>query len=230
MVAIEGSSSMAIMLNMLKESFQQTYPEIPVSLTITSSKMGLKSLMAKKTDIAAISYFDNTNKKYLNFQKNIIAYDEILPIVNPKLKLKSLNLSQLKLILTGKLIYWPMNNKQIINLYIRNQNSGTYEYIKQSFLDQENFSNKAIIMSDTNGILNSVNNDPYALGFISSSLGKTVSTINITQNNHKIFHIRRPLYFITDQNMKNSTQEFIKFCLHPARKKIILKANFKLNP
>ncbi len=230
MVAIEGSSSMATMLNMLKENFQQTHPQIPVSLTITCSKMGLKSLMSKKTDIAAISYLENTNKKYLNFQKYIIAYDEILPIVNPKLKVKSINLLQLKLILTGKLIYWPFNNKQIINLYIRNQNSGTYEYLKQSLLEQENFSNKAIIMSDTNGILNSVNNDPQALGFISSSLGKTVSTIKITQNNYKIYHIRRPLYFITDQNMKNSTQEFIKFCLSPTGQKIILKANFKLNP
>ncbi len=232
MVAIEGSTSMATMLNLLKVDFQKTCNDIPVSVNDSSSKKGLESLLSRKTDIAACSYFENPKKLNRNFRTYVIAYDDIVAIANPSLNISKLDFGQLKQIMLGRQKFWPIKPCKTVNFYIRNNNSGTYEFIRQNLLNNNNFSQQAILVNDSKGVLEAIGGDPDALGFISSysiANNNKVKRITIVDGG-KTVNILRPLYLVCDKKPKPNTQKFIDYCLSPRGKEIIRQSNFRIKP
>src|SRR6185369_3583466 len=136
MVAVEGSDTMASLIQALATEFMHANPEVPVSVSIDDSGEGIESLINKTTDLAAASRdltqqeIDLAKSKGTQLKKATIAIDAIAVIVNPKNPVNKLSLGELKDLYTGTAAKWSAVGGQDkpVNIFLRESTSGTYKY------------------------------------------------------------------------------------------------------
>ena len=113
----------------------------------------------------------------------VIMYDAIAVVVNPKLPVKSLTIDDLGLIVTGKVTDWKnipsANITSSIPIYVYYRNEGTTDFLKDRFAKNQSDRDKAfkgnnfIELTDPKSRLteakNKVQNDPGGVYFVTAS-------------------------------------------------------------
>lgn len=245
---IKGSDTLLPLTQELAEEYLSEYPEGEVIVTGGGTGVGLAALPEKTTDIAMASRRIKFSEKMkfaeisLDAKEVIVAYDALAVVVNPSNPVDSLTREQLEAIFRGKITNWKEvggEDRKIV-VYSRETSSGTYEFFKESVLDNKNYMSSILSMPATGAIIQSVRQTKGAIGYIGLAyLNRYVKALAVSYDSgaHYAFPsvesaadgsypIVRPLYYYYDATREALVRPFISFALSPQGQKSVLEQGF----
>ena len=171
-IRIKGSDTEVNLAVELAESFHHINSEVFVSISGGGSGLGIASLLNNTTDIANSSRSIKSQEINLFQQKNasidsfIFAQDAIAFVVAASLPIDSISTQNLANILSGKFKDWkPLIGKnKPINIYGRQSNSGTHDFVKQKLGIE--FTPYAKQMNGNAQILEALKTDDSGIGYV----------------------------------------------------------------
>ncbi len=151
---------------------------VGIEVKAHGSSTGFKSLIGNEADIAMssrpIKHQENLkliieNGDMTNAEnEHIVALDGLAIVVHPENNLKSITVKQLADVFAGKITNWSQigGKDAAINLYARDDQSGTYDTFKSLILDKYKQKLGAARRFESNAeLVNEVRNDHSAIGF-----------------------------------------------------------------
>ncbi len=173
-IKIKGSDTEVNLAVQLAETFHETNPSIFISISGGGSGLGIASLLNGTGDIANssrsinIEEIDLFQTRNLQIDSFVFAQDAIAFIVSEELPIDSISTSDLARILDGTHKDWSaITGKALpVNIYGRQSNSGTHEYIKTK-LNIE-FTPFAKQMNGNAQILEAIRSDRSGIGYVGS--------------------------------------------------------------
>ncbi|MEY3785930.1 MAG: hypothetical protein RLZ75_135 [Pseudomonadota bacterium] len=209
------------------------------------SKTAFKDLRDGSADIGAASRQIETEEQsglgnmHSRQAEHIIGLDGIAIIVHHSNPLTSLTIEQIRKIFTGEINNWQSFNGQdnTINLYARDEKSGTFDGFKSMVLKGQALSNNAKNdFENGDELSDAVANDPNGIGFVGMSSIKDSKVIAVasakdivsllpTADNvrHEYYPLNRRLYYYTTaKNYANrDVSDFINYALSDEGQNII---------
>lgn len=134
-IQLRGSGTVMGMAQNAAEAYMAENPGVTICVSGGGTDRAIKSLIDGTCQIAMASsepngeLVDRAQREGIEFAKNVIAYDAIVPFVHPGNPISDLSVVQLREIYTGAVTNWKDvggNDSEII-LTSRNLGSGTYE-------------------------------------------------------------------------------------------------------
>ena len=169
---LKGSDTEVNLVVQLAESFHRVNPKVFVSISGGGSGLGIASLFNGTADLANSSRRIHADELEL-FQHEdiridsfIFAQDAIAIVVSKDLHIDSICPADLSLILKGDYPNWlPLTGKnQPVNIYGRQSNSGTHDYVKNKLGIE--FSPYAKQMNGNAQILEAIRADNSGIGYV----------------------------------------------------------------
>jgi phosphate transport system substrate-binding protein len=241
-VVIKGSTTVLPIAQAASEAYMKAHPGINISLSGGGSGDGIKALIDKSTDIANSSRdmkkeeIELAKTKGVNPTEHIVAIDAIVPIVNPKNKVKGLSIDQLSQIYQGKITNWKEVGGDDLAIVVvsRDSSSGTFESWGHLILSGSKVTPRAQMQASNGAVVQAVSKNRYAIGYIGigylnkSIKGLTVNGVTASAKTalDKSYPVARPLFMYTNGKPAGETANFIKFLLGPAGQKIVQKEGF----
>lgn len=246
-ITIKGSDTTLPISQKLAEQYMLENSGETLIVTGGGSGVGISSLMAETTDIAQSSRkikFDEVLKiedAGKSIEEIVIAYDAMAIVVHPENKVSDLTRQQLEDIFTGKIQNWSELGGDDLKIipYSRETSSGTYEFFKESVLNDKNYVNGIMSMPATGAIIQSVNQTPGAIGYVGLAyLNEDVKAINISYDGENFvqpsienaknntYPVVRPLYFYHSTDVNENVKKFIEYSLSPTGQKLIEEIGF----
>lgn len=138
-IRIKGSDTEVNLSVQLAESFHQYFPGLMVTVSGGGSGLGITALLNETADIANSSRSIKASElalfasKGIRIDSFIFAQDAIAFVVSDQLAVDSLTIAQLSNILNGTTKNWSALTAETlpINIYGRQSNSGTHEFIQK---------------------------------------------------------------------------------------------------
>jgi len=169
---IKGSDTEVNLVVKLAEEFHTINKDAYVSISGGGSGLGIASLINGQTDIANSSRELNETEKELFTRKGIaidtfvFAEDAIAFVVSPDLPLDSICIEELSKILDGTYQNWNKlcGKNMKINIYGRQSNSGTFDFVKNKLNIQ--FSENAKEMNGNAQIIEAIKADESGIGYV----------------------------------------------------------------
>jgi len=245
---IKGSDTVLPLSQQEAESFMKANPSAMVTVTGGGSGVGASALLEGTTDIAQLSRkmkFDERQKlqqQGKTVKEVIIAYDALAVVVNPNNKVTNLTREQLEGIFTGKITNWKEVGGADLKIvpYSRETSSGTYEFFKESVLENRNYMNGIMSMPATGAIVQSIGQTPGGIGYIGLAyLNNSVKAIHVSYDGGKnyvapsvenakneTYPIVRPLYYYYVTSSEALVKPYIDYVLSPAGQKIVSEIGF----
>lgn len=173
-ITIKGSDTLVILVQRWAQTYMEAHPTVHIQVTGGGSGIGLAALQNGQTDIADASRQINAKEQencVLKFgdipTEYKVAVDGLSVYVNKDNPVRELTLDQLKDIFTGKVTNWKdVGGKDApIDIYSRENSSGTYEFFKENVLKKEDFAAAAQTMPGTAVLVQRVETDPDGIGY-----------------------------------------------------------------
>ena len=241
-IVIKGSTTVLPIAQAALEAYMKANPGAKISLSGGGSGEGIKALIDQSTDIATSSREIKESEITLAKSKGVsptatvVAIDAIVPIVNPKNRVKDLTIDQLSQIYQGKITNWKEvggDDLQIVAVS-RDSSSGTFESWSELVLNKAKVTPRAQMQASSGAIVQAVSKNKYALGYIGLGyLDKTVKGLTVngiqasaTSAIAKTYPIARPLFVYTNGQPKAETAKFIAFVLGSEGQKIVAREGF----
>ena len=242
-IVIKGSTTVLPIAQKVAEAYMQQNPDVKISISGGGSGNGIKALIDGSTDIADSSRFIKPKEVKLAVENGrypvpfAVAYDCIVPVVNPSNSITNITMAQLKDIYMGKIKNWkelggPDRPTVVIS---RDTSSGTYEVWAKKVMKKERVFPGALLQASNGAIVQAVSKNKNAMGYIGLGymndtvkplmvnrvMGSMETTLNGT------YPISRPLYMFTAGWPKGDTLKFINFVVNPQKgQKYVRDAGF----
>lgn len=250
-IKIKGSDTEVNLAVQLAESFHEFNSGVFVSISGGGSGLGIASLLNGTADVANSSRsIDNDEialfeKKGLRIDSFIFAQDAIAFVVANDLPIDSISPADLSLILKGAYKNWlPLTGKDMpINIYGRQSNSGTHDFIEKKL--KIDFSPYAKQMNGNAQILEAIKADHSGIGYVGagyvskdSNTEIKVLSIYLEKNKRAIspldaamiadekYYFQRPLFQYYKVTSYSKVKPFIDYEKTDAGKKIIQAAGY----
>ena len=124
-------------------------------------------------------------------------------------------------------------------VYARETSSGTYEFFKESALENKNYMSSVLSMPATGAVIQSVKQTKGAIGYVGLAyLNPHVKPLQIAYDStgyyaptvensmEKKYPIVRPLYYYCNAADREKVKGFIDFILSPAGQKIVRESGY----
>jgi phosphate transport system substrate-binding protein len=237
----KGATDIELLISNINESriqakmggFQQT---VFVNIAAHGSGTGFKGLKSGVADIAAASrpaklkevnaladFADLTNKR----SEHIIGIDGLAIIIHSQNPIQRLSVQQLRQVFSGEIDDWSQLGGRIgkINLYSRDDNSGTWDSFKRMVLGKQYSLHAGAKRFEANDELSDeVSSDINGIGFVGLPSVRRAKLIAVSDGFGKAlkpnklsiatedYALSRRLYFYTDEESENTyVNEFITF-------------------
>jgi phosphate transport system substrate-binding protein len=241
-VVMKGSTTVLPIAQATLEAYMKANPGVNLTLSGGGSGEGIKALIDNSTDIANSSREIKKAEIELAKAKNVepvetaVAIDAIVPIVNPKNKVKNLTVEQLSRIYQGQITNWKELGGDDLEIVVisRDSSSGTFEAWGELVLKGAKVSPRAQLQASNGAIVQAVAKNKYAIGYIGLGyIDKTIKTLTVNgiaasekTALSKEYPVSRFLYMYTNGAPKGETAKYIKFVLSPAGQKLVKKEGF----
>lgn len=250
-IKIKGSDTEVNLAVQLAESFHKINQEVFVSISGGGSGLGIASLMNGTTDIANSSRRLNEKEVDLFRQEGIqvdsfvFAQDAIAFVVYEKIPIDSISTTELTKILSGEYKNWSefTGKNMPINIYGRQSNSGTYEFIKRKLRIE--FSPHAKEMNGNAQILEAIKSDNSGIGYVGAGYvlhggskglkilpvytekdSKAVSPLDAAMIAEGKYFFQRPLFQYFKKDCFEKIKPFFDFEKSEEGQKIIQSAGY----
>jgi phosphate transport system substrate-binding protein len=190
-VTVKGSDTLVIVAQKWAQNYMKAHPEVKIQVTGGGSGVGLAALQNGQTDIADASRPINAKEQeacVLKFgaipTEYKVAVDGLSVYVNKDNPIKELTLDQLQGIFTGKIQNWKDvgGNDAPINIYSRENSSGTYEFFKEHVLKKKDFAASAQTMPGTAVLVQRIESDPNGIGYGGAAYSATARAIGVKKD------------------------------------------------
>ncbi len=236
-IKISGGTAHIPVLKLAARKIMTANPNIKISIAGGGSGVGIKQVGETLVDIG------NSGRKPSEAELNKYplkmhqwAIDGVGVVVNPQNPVKSLTTAQLKDIYAGKLTNWNAMGgpDKSINIYTRDNASGTRAVFWKKALVKGDISAKAHFVSSNGAMKTAVSQDPYAIGYVSVghidesvapvALDGVVPTLeNVKQGKYKV---ARGLYSNTKGDPQGLTQKFIDYLYSAEGQQLVAEKGF----
>ncbi len=245
---IKGSDTLLPLTQELAEEYIEEHPSQEVIVTGGGTGVGIASLMENTTDMAMASRRIKFGERMrfaeegLEAKEVIVAYDALAVVVNPLNPVDSLTREQLEAIFRGKITNWKEvgGDDMKIVVYSRETSSGTYEFFKESVLENRNYMASILSMPATGAIIQSVKQTKGAIGYIGLAyLNQYVKPLAVSYDGGEhyampsvetaadgSYPIVRPLYYYYDSPKEAIVAPFISYALSPKGQMSVLNQGF----
>lgn len=245
---VKGSDTLLPLTQELAEQYLEKHPESEIIVTGGGSGVGIAALPENTTDIAMASRRIKFGEKMkfaeigLDAREVIVAYDALAVVVNPSNPVDSLTREQLEAIFRGKITNWKYvggEDRKIV-VYSRETSSGTYEFFKESVLDNKNYMSSILSMPATGAIIQSVKQTKGAIGYIGLAyLNRFVKPLSVSYDGGRhyaepsvrtaadgSYPIVRPLYYYYDAEKESVVSPFVSYVLSDEGQASVLEQGF----
>ena len=245
---VKGSDTLLPLTQELAEQYLKKEPDAEVIVTGGGSGVGIAALPENTTDIAMASRQIKFSEKMkfaelgLDAEEVVVAYDALAVVVNPSNPVDGLTREQLEAIFRGKITNWKDvggEDRKIV-VYSRETSSGTYEFFKESVLENKNYMSSILSMPATGAIIQSVRQTKGAIGYIGLAyLNPYVKPLAVSYDGGAhyavpsvetaadgSYPIVRPLYYYYDSRKEDRVSPFISYVLSPEGQESVLEQGF----
>ncbi len=250
-IKVKGSDTEVNLAVQLSETFHKINPAYFVSISGGGSGLGIASLINGTADVANSSRSINQKEKELFSNRKtaidsfVFAQDAIGFVVANDLPIDSISADNLGKLLNGTYKNWSsiIQSSLPVNIYGRQSNSGTHDFVKERL--NIKFSAAAKEMNGNAQILEGIKNDHSGIGYVGAGylihggakglkVLKIAATINeqaysaldsaIILQGKYIF--QRPLFQYFKKADWQKIKQFIEFEKSPQGQKIIRDAGY----
>ena len=245
---VKGSDTLLPLTQELAEQYLEKHPGSEIIVTGGGSGVGIAALPGNTTDIAMASRRIKFGEKMkfaeigLDAREVIVAYDALAVVVNPSNPVDSLTREQLEAIFRGKITNWKEvggEDRKIV-VYSRETSSGTYEFFKESVLDNKNYMSGILSMPATGAIIQSVKQTKGAIGYIGLAyLNRFVKPLSVSYDGGRhyaepsvrtaadgSYPVVRPLYYYYDAEKESIVSPFVSYVLSDEGQASVLEQGF----
>lgn len=242
-IQINGSTTVLPIAQKVTEAFMKDFPDVSISVSGGGSGNGIKALIDGTTDIADSSRFIKDEEVKLAVEKGTypvpfaVAYDAIVPVVNPENPIKDISAEQLKGIYTGEIKNWKDLGGSDAKIVVisRDTSSGTYEIWEEKIMKKDRVSASALLQASNGAIMQVVSKNKSAIGYVGIGyVDKSVKAlpVNGIEGNAETalsgkYPISRALYMFTRGWPTGDALKFINYVLNPQKgQKCVQEAGF----
>ena len=232
-VTVSGSTSVGPLMEKEAEKFKEENVGINVEINQLGSSAGIKDAITGTVQIGMSSRDLKEQEKAEGLIEVEIAYDGIAIITNKSNKIKSLTMTQVKDIYTGKITNWKdVGGKDgAIVVVSREDGSGTRDAFQEIVgYTSEELVKDAQIGDGSGNIKTTVSGNEHAIGFISFEyIDDSINAVKIddiepTASNVKndSYKVSRPFLLVyKEDNLKENGNKLINFILSEEGQKIV---------
>ena len=222
-VNTDGSTSMADVMAVLEETFEEVNPDVNVNYSGTGSGAGIEAVLAGTVDIGLSSRALKDEEKAEGAVENIVALDGVAVVVNPANGVDDLSVEQIAQIFTGEITNWKELGGEDLEIAVlgREDGSGTRSAFEE-IVGVENCVYKNEYGS-TGDVIGSVASNPNAIGYASlSAVDDTVKAVKVngvapSEDTVKdgTYEIQRPFVMVTKEGVELSeaAQAFLDYAM-----------------
>ncbi len=236
-VKISGGTAHIPVMKAAADAVMQANAKIQISIAGGGSGVGIKQVGEGLVDIgnSGRKPTDEEIQKY-GLVLHQWAIDGVAVVVHPQNPVKALTAEQLKAIYAGRLANWKDlgGPDKAINIYTRDEASGTREVFWEKALAKGEISAKALFAASNGAMKTAVAQDPYAIGYVSVGHidagvapvaldGVTPSIETVKAGTYKV---ARGLYSNTKGAPQGLTRKFIDFIFSAQGREMIVKQGF----
>ena len=232
-ITVSGSTSVGPLMEKEAEKFKEENVGINVEINQLGSSAGIKDAITGTVQIGMSSRDLKEQEKAEGLIEVEIAYDGIAIITNKSNKIKSLTMTQVKDIYTGKITNWKdVGGKDgAIVVVSREDGSGTRDAFQEIVgYTSEELVKDAQIGDGSGNIKTTVSGNEHAIGFISFEyIDDSINAVKIddvepTASNVKndSYKVSRPFLLVyKEDNLKENGNKLINFILSEEGQKIV---------
>jgi len=205
-----------------------------------SCDIGMASRKIKPDEIDKLSSMGDMTS---SASEHILGLDGIAVIVNQANPVTTLTKDQLGKIFSGELASWQDvgGRSGSINVYARDDKSGTYDSFKSMVLNSSDLVSSAKRFEDSSALSDAVANDPNGIGFIGLPYIRSAKAVAVSDCNcgasamlpnrftvaTEDYPLSRRLYLYTPENPENKyTRRFVQFAISKAGQDIVAANSF----
>lgn len=224
----------------MKEAAKQIInfnPQIQISIAGGGSGLGIIQTGEGLVDIGNAGR-KPTDEEINKFNLKLMkwAVDGVGAVVHPSNSVQVLSSDQLQNIFSGKITNWKEvgGSDQRINLYTRDEASGTRKVFWKKALAKGDISAKANVVVSNGAMKTAVAGDPFAIGYVSVghmdssivpvSLDGVKPTLKTVRNGE--YKVARGLYSLTKGEPTGLAKLFLDFILSPSGQQIVADKGF----
>jgi phosphate transport system substrate-binding protein len=173
--------------------------------------------------------------------EHVLGLDGIAVIVNASNPVQQLSKDEIRQIFSGEIKDWQVLRSEpgLINVYARDDNSGTWDTFKTLALGTTPLVATAKRFEDSRELSDRVANDPNGIGFIGLPYVRNARAVAVSNPGARAifanpltvateeYPLTRRLYLYTPPNPQNGmTREFVNFALSPAGQEVVKQNGF----
>ena len=244
-VIIKGSTTILPITQIAIEQYPDAAAgKVKFSLDGSGSGNGIKALLDGNCDIANSSRnmkkeeFADAKTKKIAVKEIAIAWDMIVPIVNPENPVKNLTMAQLKAIFDGTIKNWKeIDGKTDMKIVAvsRESSSGTYEYWHEAVMKKTDIRSDALQQASNGAVVSTVAGNKKAIGYVGFGyLNNSIKAVNVNgvvptlpNAKAKVYPITRLLYmYVNLNNYSDNAKKFVQFLLGKQGQEVVKKAGY----
>ena len=241
-IVIKGSTTVLPIAQAALEAYMKENKGVQISLSGGGSGEGIKALIDQSTDIADSSReikkeeIELAESKGVKPVAHVIAYDAIMPVVNPKNNVQGLSIDQLSQIYQGKITNWKEVGGADLKIVVisRDSSSGTFDSWDNFVMKKARVAPTAQMLASNGAIVTAISKNKYAIGYLGMGyVNKSVKGLKVNgvmasaqTALSKQYPMSRELYMYTNGEPKGEVAKFIAFIKSPKGQEIVKKEGF----
>ncbi len=221
-VNTDGSTSMADVMAVLKETFKEVQPGINVNYTGSGSGSGITNVLNGSVDIGLSSRALKAEEEEQGAVAHIVALDGVAVVVNPENTVADLTVEQIAKIFSGEITNWSEvgGADAEIAVFGRESGSGTRGAFEEivGVVDACVYTNE---YSSTGDMVGAVAGNPNAIGYASlSAVDESVVAVKVNGVAPSeatvmdgTYEIQRPFVMVTKEGaeLSEAAQAFLDY-------------------
>lgn len=236
-IKISGGTAHILVMKEAAKRIMTVNPDIRISISGGGSGVGIKQVGEGLVQIGNSGRAPTPEEiqKY-NLKLFKWAVDGVALVVHPANPVKALQKDQVKAIFSGQVTNWKAlgGPDKGINLYTRDEASGTREVFWKKALDQGDIAKQANVVVSNGAMKAAVANDPYGIGYVSvGHIDDSVAAVTldgVTPTTETVqtgtYKVARGLYSNTKGDPDPLTRKLIDYLLSPEGQAIVRENGF----
>ena len=242
-VTVKGSDTMVLLGQKWAEAYMGRNPGTKIQVTGGGSGTGIAALANGTTDIAESSRPMKAQEAAAaearagaKVKSLAVALDALSIYVAKSNPVEEISIPQLRKIYTGAVGNWKDvgGPDRPINLYSRENNSGTYVFFKEHVLANDDLDPSAQTLPGTAAVVNAVAKDPDAIGYGGIAYAEGVKRLRVRKDDaspavegtlenarNGSYGLSRELFFFFVPGRKPEADRFAEWTVSPDGQKVV---------